>query len=248
MKRICMVCLLDVLMLGCGFGKNFFSSASHDKLESHTGMNRSIEEQEERAYAELLASLRLLQESLNYKLEVPNDFDLEELVDEIIAMNQYEEVSSVNFSKNIQIALNYDRETLNNLKSIIKDLSHDNHKFALELMNNLSVFGDNLINALDRIDSDNFLSMLKESQDVLGLISIKVILDDMLEKGQEMVSLLQGIINNSVLFSDENEIKKSLELIDAFQCASSRVCVLCTEFRIMSFKFVDSVYSLDKRH
>ncbi|ACH95070.1 hypothetical protein ACE4V3_05240 (plasmid) [Borrelia recurrentis] len=254
---ICVVILvLSIVILKCPLGKiiNNNDFLLNGDLDSFDNLNEKNRLNTLDAYSALQVSFVKLRDSYIY---IPVGFD-EAQFDSIFQWNST--IKRVKYG--IYSVLKRDIGTLNNLNTIVTNLSSSFDKNLKSVVSDLFIGLWDIASSIDSvlarrgyILSDANLIMIKSSSNTEIINDIRVSLEHMLELREELVRLLQNIINSAAIFGINalDRIEENLRPIitlalgsTGLACSTNRICVINNELKSLSNQIEDNVSKLKK--
>ncbi|WP_235048156.1 hypothetical protein [Borrelia persica] len=163
------------------------------------------------------------------------------------------------FKDSVYESLNGDIVALDNLKKIVMITKRSEDAYRTELnarpllIQLCGIVGSSIfavMNETGTVLSKDNLVKLQNSQDVVGLNNLKNKMDDMYEKWEKMVNLLQDIINNGARFATQDDVIKNLQSIVDLdtvkhdQDSHDTLCLLKNELVNLQYQIEEQVREL----
>ncbi|WP_041176992.1 hypothetical protein [Borrelia crocidurae] len=251
-----MILLFSIVILKCPLGKikNYNDFSLNGNLDSFDNLNEKNSLNTLDAYSALQVSFVKLRDSYIY---TPAGFN-ETQFDSIFQWNS----TIKRVRSGIYSVLKRDIGTLNNLNTIVTNLSGSVDKNLKSIVSDLFVGLWDIASSIDSvlarrgyILSDANLIMIKSSSNTEIINDIRVSLEHMLALREELVKLLQNIINSAAIFGIDaiDRIEDTLRPITTLAlgftglvCSTNRICVINNELKSLRSQIEDNVSKLKK--
>ncbi|WP_024655293.1 hypothetical protein [Borrelia hispanica] len=184
---------------------------------------RQIPKTPEEAYDALIENYNELQILLNTPKEFNSSFITE--IGNFFGVN-YE----VFIKNNFYPSLGFDITTINNLKKMITTFNPTKRPnipgIDVTSVHQLSLFAKELIRPIDNaFKENNQINILKNSNDVKALNELTNMLDNLYEKWDTIVSLIQTTINEAAKLDKKDDVVRKLKLLNDLHLANfSQIC------------------------